>query len=830
MNNENSGNTANINDILDMLSKEYGSADAYKNGESSVALEGSQSAQRVNSAVNESRKYAASVSSAPAPQLHTTYVPRFTEASRSYRMSEDKSVEEPAAPTHTYIPATEPTAERYDNDLNGESANVKRYTPDPDFSGRVYKFTEPTEKKDEIAEPTVDEPVSYPPLPETPEIAAEKQAYTAAYETERKETQPSEEEKQRESFAVGGVRREFNIPGHDFDEGRVSGYRTNPNAYISKREDTPENVGDRIDSTKKRVASEYTAYAQRDSFKDMFLDSLLSLKLRFFAVLILAAILLVVENLSLFNVNLPELLNIATIPGSMALIDLQFIICIFLLAIPEVISSIKNVISGKIVPEIMFSVSFIIAVIYCFVMIGISPSKYPLFGLLFAMSAAILIMASFYKKAADFTSFKVISINGEKRIVDKKFTRTLERENVALDGIVEEHKSKTARIFRTTFVSDFFKRSGVVDENSGNVLFTLVIALGAALITGTIAFFVGTGGMVNAASAFTLVFMFACPAFACLVHKLPYFHAMSESVTEKSVVIGETSFYDYADVDVVTFNDTEVFGPDDVNLQRVMLYGQSDNLSKALRQMSAIFMNVGGPLDILFSNSLDRKCPAATDPYIDLDGVAGVIDGHSVCAGTAEFMRRNGIRFPEESVKSDPTSSDSTKVMYGAEDGEVYVKFYIRYSFSEEFSMLLPVLQEEAIIPLVYTRDPNITSDLIAALTAGDDRIRILKKQNSPINDDPVFTRLSSGIVTLGDKMNAINMILLSKKYVRLQSGLNMIETISMAVGALLSAILTLAGFGVVPSILIAVWPLVWSALLWSVSKKIFHITKKKKK
>ena len=111
-----------------------------------------------------------------------------------------------------------------------------------------------------------------------------------------------------------------------------------------------------------------------------------------------------------------------------------------------------------------------------------------------------------------------------------------------------------------------------------------------------------------------------------------------------------------------------------------------------------------------------------------------------------------------------------------------------------------------------------------------DDRIRILKKQNSPINDDPVFTRLSSGIVTLGDKMNAINMILLSKKYVRFQSGLNIIETISMAVGAILSAILAIAGFGILPSVLVALWPVVWSTLIWSISKKIFHITKKKQK
>ena len=141
------------------------------------------------------------------------------------------------------------------------------------------------------------------------------------------------------------------------------------------------------------------------------------------------------------------------------------------------------------------------------------------------------------------------------------------------------------------------------------------------------------------------------------------------------------------------------------------------------------------------------------------------------------------------------------------------------------------LLQEEGIIPLKYTRDPNITSELIDALTAGGDRIRILKKQNSPTNDDPVFTRLSSGLVTLGDKMNAINMILLSKKYVRLQSGLNMLETISLIFGSIISAVLAIAGVtSAVPTFVYIIWPIIWCIMLGAISKKIFHISKKKKK
>ena len=49
---------------------------------------------------------------------------------------------------------------------------------------------------------------------------------------------------------------------------------------------------------------------------------------------------------------------------------------------------------------------------------------------------------------------------------------------------------------------------------------------------------------------------------------------------ENSAVIGESSLYDYSGIDVITFSDTEIFGNDDISLQRIMLYGKNENLSK----------------------------------------------------------------------------------------------------------------------------------------------------------------------------------------------------------------------------------------------------------
>ena len=352
----------------------------------------------------------------------------------------------------------------------------------------------------------------------------------------------------------------------------------------------------------------------------------------------------------------------------------------------------------------------------------------------------------------------------------------------------------------------------------------LGISSGIALVTGAVAFFI-PGGFESAVTAFALVLMLAYPTVSILVHKIPYFHASSEADGDGSAVIGERAFFDYSGIDVVTFEDTEVFGQDDVTLQRIMLYGRSDNLTKALRQMSALFMNVGGPLDVLFSDALDRKCSPAKLLRVDEAGLVGEMDGHTVTAGTFEFMQKNGITLPSEDGGKD-SPYDSTKIMYASEDGEVYAKFYIRYSFSEEFSMLLPALDDEGIKSLVYTRDPNITDELIKSLTAGMDKIRVLKKYDKISPDTALYREVGAGIVVTGDKNDAINMILLSKRYAEFQLRLSKIEMIAMLVGGAFGAVLAIGGMSLVPSFALAVWQTVWCAALHIFSKKSFRTKK----
>ena len=744
--------------------------------------------------------------------VRTTYVPRFTEVSETYKISDAKKPRTPVTPrpkpevmvVSSEEPKVDPTAETDDNSVIEGATVVTVGAPEPeayDIQSTVFKFESP-EPKQEL----------YTPEPAVSEPEADRE----------------EEEEEYEPLApISETPKDYRIPDPEIQSESTA---------LATREvglaapESVDNVGDKTDDNAKKNR-EFAQQTQRDGFKDKFLDGIMSIKVRLFASLALLLMLLVIENLWLFGTDIPAAIGVTTIPGSMVILDTIFIVCLFVLALPEVVAAVHKMLLGRAVPELFVPAAAIATVAYAVVVVATAPAKYALFGLLFSLLSVSSIAAALFKKEADFSNFKIISHGGEKRIVDRKLTRTLPEENLAVDGKVEGYKSKTARVFRAAFVADFFKRSGKCAENSGGVVLVISASFGLAFVAAAVAFFLpGTyAPIMSAMTAFVAVFLLGMPAFSILLHKIPYFHSVKQAESENCAIIGENSLYDYSGVDVVTFHDTEVFGEEDVNLQRIMLYGRSENLEKAMNQMSAVFAVVGGPLKNMFADALDHMPTTATRVSIEEEGIVARVDGVEVRAGTLEYMVKNGIKIPYDPGK-ESGALFSTKIMYAAENGEVYAKFYIRYTLSEDFTMILPSLADDGVIPLVYTRDPNVNDELLRTLTAGMDSIRVLKKQTLPDGEDKLYHRVSAGIVTMGDKLDVISMLLLCKKYVRLQQRLSIVELSAMAVGATLAVVLALSGMTVVPSFILAVWQLAWCGVLFFMSHRTLKASKDKNK
>lgn len=766
-----------------------------------------------------SEKY--NTDSTPDVQLKmwTTYVPRFTEVSDTYRMIGDTRPRSGGVPAPTpEIIADEPD-EQLDPTADGDETvsgavmvDMSRPSVEDNDTLSVYKFSDKEEVIEFGGERTLDderreiadlirltEPEGV--AEHLPETLTESESVTA--EANEETNTPSEP-------------KVYTIPDPVDDEVGAVEFS---NDKVEPVEDLPETLK-RIGKDKSR-SKEFAMPAERDSFKDRFLDGLMSLKIRFGASLLFSLLLCLFETLTATGVIEDSLLGIPMHRTAHAVIDLLLASASLLLALPEIIRAVKLLIFKRVVPEIMLLVSYLVLLLYTVVIVaGAGLIEYPLFGFMFSILNVSAILAAHCRLDADFSAFKQISKSKEKQVLDKKKTRTLTEENLALDGLIDEYKSRTARVFRAGFITDFFARAAKVSEKSKHTLVMLAITGGVSLVTGVASFFLSGMHLIPAMSAFTFVFLMGLPAFALLSHKLPYYHSQLCALAEDSAVIGEPSLVDFAKTDVITFEDTEIFGPDDVNLKRFMLYGDRDNMEKAMQQMCSLFSVAGGPLNFIFAGALDnrvRRSPAE-NPIIEEDGLSGDVGGHRIAAGSEEYMIRHGILIPEGSNRSD-AGIDTTKVMYAAEDGEVYAKFYIRYSLSEEFTMLLPALREEGIIPLVYTRDPNVSNELIKKLMAGSDCMRVVKKLTPHPGEDKLYNRLSASVITYGDKINAINLILLAKRYKKLSDRLAMSEIYAMGVGIVLAVVLTLLGMKGVPSAIFGLWQIAWCVVLHFVSR-----------
>ena len=737
--------------------------------------------------------------------IRPTYLPRFTEVSDTYRMQDDPrprpktetqpvKVEKKDDASATELDPTTEKLEEKEVEKVVVTSTAVRNSELIDETLTVLKFSTPIDSETQDAAAMIIEE----PIPVVEEVVEEP-----------------EEEIQVEEIIEEPKNTTLPDPDATF---RVIEFGQNVKSEILE----PLGASEPDKKDKRKSHSEFTSPVQRDSVKDRFLDTLMSIRVRLIGALILWLIMVMVDCSNYFGVNLLASVGLGNISFARAIIDMQFSICIFLFTIPELVGVFKLLIKGRFAPELINVASLLVIVLNDLSIAATGAENYLTFGVLYGLQCLATIVASYNRAESDFASFKLVSRNVAKNILDKRLTRELPRENMSLDGVIDEYNSKTARMFRTVFVSNFFKRSSVSCENSVNVAMMMSIGAGVALVTGLVSFFIDGCSLVSGMQSLSMVFMFSYPVFSILVHKLPYKHLAYRAAREESAFVGEASVFEGADVDVFTYEDTEIFGIEDVSLRKVHLYGKAYNTPKAMKQMYSLFSVVGGPLDFVFSSALDRKCPPAQDIVIEDNGVSGMMEGHQICAGTEEYMLNHGIAIPDDDYRTNTSSSDSTKVMYGAEDGVIYVKFFIRYSFSEEFTMLLPDLKDKKIVPLVYTRDPNITNDLLKVLTLGEDIIRVMKKYVPRSAEEKTYRRVDSGIVTHGDKDNAINMILLAKKYALFQNSLAATEFMSMIVGAVLAVVLALGDMFVIPATLLSLWQVVWCGVLYVRSKLTF--------
>ena len=753
-----------------------------------------------------------------------TYMPRFTEVSENYRRRGDAKIRERLGirpdldkenvgnPDEIKL---DPTAE-FDADIAGvEDAKIPDNSAidESDESISVKKIPTPEEELEAEAER---------------ERAKIKKLLTDSHPTDEEKSAEPEEQPEK-SEPVEEEKEEYSLPDPDADELKVFEFVETSDDMAAGGVSAEANDNSKNKKSKKNDR-EFSNPIQRDGIKDRFLDSLISIRIRMGASMLFTLIMLVLETLYTFRRIDYNLFAGTGNFSTLGIVDFLLGACVFIMAAPELFGAVKDLFNKKASATLIPIPIFIVFGIYTLTVAYSGETSYTLLGLVFASVIIPVLTASLYRTKADFIAFKMIAQPEDKQVIDLQNTRDLDVENKALDGVVDEYKSKLSHTFTASFITDFFKNSETSPLAPKHFGVVFGIPFGVALVAGLVCFFL-SGSIVRAMSVFSLVVMLGCPAFSIIAGKISFFHSQRAALNTDSTAVGEEAYHSFAGVDVFAFDDTDLFGPEDVNLKRFMLYGDRDNMDKVMRQMCALFAAVGGPLDYMFSGIIDNRMrhKTASNVIIEDDGICGEVAGRKICAGSEDYMRRNGIAIPSAAIGREGATSDTIKIMYAAEDGEVNAKFYIRYSFSEEFTSTIPSLRESGIVPLVYTRDPKVSGELLATLTAGNGTMRMVKLYN-PVNEAVVKPKENARMITYGDRLDAASMIILAKKYHKFSNYLKFAEICSMVIGIALAIALsfvTYSNFRAVP--MAALWNFVMCVIIRLVSKSVFLKESKKK-
>ena len=766
------------------------------------------------------------------------YVPRFTDVTDKHNYFADNSAAKDSAK-----PKSEITVERAEQS-NAEQTRPQVKVERSDADKYVPGFDDPTAEIEAIIPSAV---VINVGAAQENNDAVSVFKFSDSVKVEKPKYSPSDEELQR--------RRISDLTGHkweeptkteepaapEIDEGEepVAEIKIFSEAEKDLPPDEPETpkpvvrrklidtdpIPEGLDAKPvKRLANdtnEYNSFSMRDSFKDKFLDSIMAVRIRFFVAILLGVMTFAFD---IFERDICNHFGFGDSLYAPALIDCCLVASLFLITLPETARGISKLFGGIVASEISSALCGVSIFVYAAVMSTIATDRYPLFASVYAVMAINAVFATHCLQTANFRAFKTVSEKGIRHVMDKPLTRSLELENIALDGVVDEYKSKTARVFKTSFVSDFFANSKKTSDNSRNNLITLAISFGVALVGALVMFFVAD--IEVALATFTMIVSLATPAFAVLTRRLPFASLEKRAASVGNAVIGEQALYDYSGVDVVAFEDTEVFGPDDVTLKSAS-DRRSDYLD-SMRKMASLFAALGGPLCRVFEGALNKKYPPAFDVVVEDDGAQGNVDGYIVMAGNAEYMRRHNVRIP----LINDYNVGSTKIIYAASDGEFFATFTVNYSFSEEFALTLSAMREKGMVPLVYTRDFNINNEFMRFLTGGADVIRVMKRY-SPVKEDKVYARISSPMVTTSDKTASIDLLLSAKKYAHFESYTGVLELSASGVGAALGMLIAISlykSMNILPTVLLALWQIGWSIVLGIMTLRNFGLRRKKDK
>ncbi|MEM1484812.1 hypothetical protein V6615_08000 [Oscillospiraceae bacterium PP1C4] len=275
---------------------------------------------------------------------------------------------------------------------------------------------------------------------------------------------------------------------------------------------------------------------------------------------------------------------------------------------------------------------------------------------------------------------------------------------------------RVAYTAKTDFMTGFLDKSYSSDYSDSFSRLVAPITLLGSLVVGGVTFFFAKDIPV-AVSAFTAVLCIVAPFSSAVIPNLMLSKVSKKLTKNGAMLAGYESAEDYSDTSAVVISDKDLFAEDSIMLHGMKVFAEK-RIDEAILDAASVILSCDGIMSGVFLNMLggNKRLLKKVDSllYEDSMGISAWVDGKRVLIGSNELMRTHGIDCPSRDFESRYVR-DGRQVLYIANSGELSAMFVVSYNADPHTAETLCDLERSGISTVVYTTDPNVTSERIAA-------------------------------------------------------------------------------------------------------------------
>lgn len=551
---------------------------------------------------------------------------------------------------------------------------------------------------------------------------------------------------------------------------------------------------------------EYTDRMQRKEIIGMYKYARRSIKLRLIFSMFFAAVIFLVENISLFvNSNeMWEYFDIVKHPYVHTVTSLVGLIFCSICAYEQLYHGTRSIIKKDLIPESIATLSVTVSVLYSALQLLLISVGYGHKPVLLNFPTAIIvcstIMFSYINILRERFGFGVISSKDSKFILEKVYENNAEAEYDTFTTTSNgEFNGEIARVGKTMFVKNYFANTNAPTNIRKFLSIYYIVSLIVAFSFAIVAAF-QVRDVVASITYFVASILLMLPIGILFSYSVPFYFANKALYEKEVTIVGEEAIDEFSNVDAVVVNDTTAFPPRNVKITNFNVYNDFD-MEKVLYYASSGFSVVGGPLADVFEAATNSAVPKSSRVKFVCAGRSYLcvsVDGNNIVFADKFGMTAQGIE-----VGAERDDKEDVCVMYIACNGVLCSKMYLKYQMDEEFIKTATQLNRNGLIVGIRTFDPNISNDLIKKITNFNKQsVRIIKLTS--VADIPLQTgRKDAKIVSKGRSSALLNAIPACKRIVKIRKVIRVIKIIASLTGAAYIGMCVFGAVNLLPSAII---------------------------